>query len=166
MKYLNNIRTLEELKKEYRKWAMKLHPDHGGSNAEMKVLNSEYAALFDKVKNIHTNKDGETYHKESSEAPEDFVRIVDELMKLYGIRIEIVGSFLWVSGETKPHKAVLKKLGMKWHSKKECWFLAPEGYRRHGGREYSMDEIRSMYGVSFDEETSREDARRRELQRA
>lgn len=153
MKYLKNIRTLEELKKAYRGWAVKLHPDRGGSTEEMQILNAEYEILFAKVKDVHVNKDGEEYRKESAEAPQDFVNVINELLKLNNIHIEVIGCFLWVSGDTRPYKDVLKKLGLKWHHKKACWFLSPEGYRRHGDKEYSMNQIRDMYGVEYDEET-------------
>lgn len=166
MKYLKNIKTLEELKKEYRKWAMKLHPDMGGSTEDMQILNAEYEALFTKVKDIHTNKDGQEYRKATNEAPQDFIRIINELLKLGGIHIEVIGCFLWVSGDTKPHKDKLKALGLKWHNKKSCWFLSPEGYRRQGNQEYSMDYIRDLYGVQYDEETSREEIRYRVLKGA
>ena len=153
MKYLKDIHTLEELKKKYRKWAVKLHPDVGGSEAEMKILNAEYEALFAKVKDIHVNRDGEEYRKETNEAPQDFIRIINELLKLVGIHIEVIGCFIWVTGQTKPYKETLKNLGMKWHNSKKCWFLPPDGYRRFGEREYSMEEIRDMYGVQYDKET-------------
>ena len=167
MKYLNNsIKTLEELKKAYRQWAMKLHPDVGGSDEEMKILNAEYETIFAKVKTIHINKDGQEYRKETTEVPSDFVKIINELLKLKNIHIEIIGSFIWINGATKPYKKILKSLGMKWHSKKECWYLPPIGYNKHSGKEYTMNEIRMMYGVLFDEETSHEEIRRKELQRA
>lgn len=51
MKYLVNITSFDGLKKLYREWAMKLHPDMGGSDAEMQVLNSEYDVLFAVWKN-------------------------------------------------------------------------------------------------------------------
>lgn len=41
-----NIKNLEELKTEYRRLAMIYHPDQGGSEEEMKRVNSEYDRLF------------------------------------------------------------------------------------------------------------------------
>jgi hypothetical protein len=62
------------------------------------------------------------------------------------ITIEITGCFVWVSAETKSHKEKLKEMRFRWHTKKSCWYLAPEDYRRR--KDYSMDEIRTMYGTS------------------
>ena len=136
MKYLDeSIKTLEELKKAYHRLCLKLHPDVGGSDAEMKILNAEYEELFDRVKNIHVNKNGETYEKETQETPQEFQTLIDKLLKLDGIEIEIIGCFVWVSGNTKPHKEQLKALGFHWHSKKQCWYKSPAGYRRWGGGE-------------------------------
>jgi len=46
--------TLEELKKLYKKLSFKHHPDCGGNNDDMKIVNAEYTALFEKLKDIHT----------------------------------------------------------------------------------------------------------------
>ncbi len=113
----------------------------------MKLINAEYDNMFAKVKDIHKNKDGEIYTKENMETATEFKDIIDRLIKMQGLEIEVIGKFIWVSGDTKPYKEGLKTLGFRWHSKKKMWYKAPEGYkRRGGGKEYSMDEIRDMYG--------------------
>ncbi len=46
MKYLINIKSFDDLKKKFREWAMRLHPDMGGSDVAMQELNNEYDVLF------------------------------------------------------------------------------------------------------------------------
>lgn len=47
MKYFANCHTLDELKKEYRRLAMKHHPDHGCDTATMQAINGEYHEWFE-----------------------------------------------------------------------------------------------------------------------
>lgn len=138
--------TAEELKKLYRKLAMQFHPDGGGSEEAMKTINNEYAALFEKLKEIHTNAECETYRKATNETPEHFINIINELIRFEGVLIEIIGSFIWVSQNTKPYKEKLKELNFKWHSTKSAWYLPPEGYKKRNHKNFSLDDIRNMYG--------------------
>jgi len=142
--------TLEELKSLYRKLAMKHHPDRGGSDDSMKAINAEYDKLFPLLKDVHKTKDGEKYtaRSKSPETAEQFKDLIAELMKMDEITIEIIGCFVWVTGETKPYKDTLKELRFKWHTKKLAWFLAPEDYRKRSRKDYALDEIRTMYGTS------------------
>lgn len=152
LKWFKDCKTLEELKAEYKKLVMKHHPDRGGDTATMQEINAEYDKAFPMLKDVHKNAKGETYQKETNETPEEFRHMMEKLMRMEGVTIEIIGSFVWVSGNTKPHKEELKKLGFKWHSKKFCWYLSPQGYHRKGKKQYSMDEIRDMYGVQYSAE--------------
>lgn len=149
MMYFKNIETLEELKKAYRELALKHHPDRGGNVETMQAINNEYETLFAKVKDIHKNKAGETFTKASQEAPNEFINIINELLKMDGVNFEVIGCFIWVSGNTKPHKETLKNMGFKWHRTKACWYLAPADYRKCNNTEYSMDDIRRMYGTRY-----------------
>ena len=142
--------TLEELKKKYRELAQIHHPDAGGDTEIMKVVNSEYDALFPKLKDVHKTKDGETYtaRQESAETADQFKDLINELMRMDNIIIEVIGCFVWVTGDTKPYKDKLKELRFQWHSKKIAWYLKPEDYRKRSRKDYDLDEIRAMYGTS------------------
>ena len=141
--------TLEELKAQYRKLAMEHHPDRGGDTETMQAVNAEYDALFAILKDVHKTKDGETYtaRESTTETAEHFKALIDELMRMDDIVIEIIGCFVWVTGETKPYKEQLKALRFQWHSKKIAWYLKPEDYRKKSRREYELEEIRRMYGT-------------------
>jgi len=82
-KYILNVTTLEELKKEYKRLAMVYHPDLGGDTETMKVINNEYDFLFERLKNTHKNKDGEFYTKETdTETAGEWKEVIASLIKL------------------------------------------------------------------------------------
>ena len=148
MTYIKDVKTLEELKKSYKKLALKLHPDCGGNNEEMAQLNNEYDELFSKLKNTHKNKNDETYTKETDETPEQFKDILNRLfvLKMDGVEIEIVGTFIWLTGNTKPYKDDVKALVFRYSPKKYAWYKAPKDYKKRSHKNYDMDTIRGMYG--------------------
>jgi curved DNA-binding protein CbpA len=148
-KYFSNPQTLEDLKKQYRELAFKHHPDRGGNNETMKAINNEYDELFKTLKDVHRTKEGETYtaKNETGETSEQFKDIINELMKMDDIVIEIIGCFIWCTGNTKVYKEKLKELKFQWHSKKTAWYLKPEDYKRRSHGDYELDEIREMYGT-------------------
>jgi hypothetical protein len=142
--------SIEDIKSQYKKLALKLHPDMGGSVEDMARLNVEFDFCKCHNFNIHKSKSGDTYTDQTQDTPDDvtnnFVDIIEQLIHMEGLEVEICGSFLWVGGSTKEHKDELKSIGFRWASKKKRWFLAPQGWRKKGRRELSMSEIRSSYG--------------------
>ena len=116
----------------------------------MQSINNEYDSLFPKLKDIHKNKDGETYtaKQASNETADQFKDLISELMKMDDIIIEVIGCFVWLTGNTKPYKDRLKELKFQWHSRKIAWYLKPEDYKRRSRKDYDLDEIRTMYGTS------------------
>ncbi len=144
MKYLNGIETLTELKSTYRKLAMKFHPDRGGCIEEMKVLNNEYDELFDILKNNYNSNVKED--RQTTEMNEDYRTIIEAIINLEGLEIEICGNWIWLTGNTKDHKEILKGLGFKWASKKKSWYWRADEYKSYGRKSTSMADIRSKYG--------------------
>ena len=89
MKWFNSPRTLEELKKQYKKLAVQHHPDLGGNTQEMQEINAEYDVLFEKLKNVRTNAEGKTYtaKEPTTETPDEYKDIIGYLRKGYSIRV-------------------------------------------------------------------------------
>lgn len=131
MTYFNNINTLEELKKAYRKLAIKLHPDRGGDSNEFIRMKDEYDKLFSR---LNTSK----------ETNETYSNIIDALIS-YDLDIEIIGTWIWIQGDTKPIKEKLKELKFRWSGKKQAWYWHDGEYKKRNRKNYSLDEIRSMH---------------------
>ena len=146
MKHFTNCRTLEELKKAYRKAAIENHPDRGGDPEVMKEINAEYEMMFNRLKNFH-NSTTTDESKKTTETPEEFKAIIEKLIRLNGIEIEICGSWLWISGNTFANRDELKKSGCKYSKNKKMWYWhhEEEGFHFYKSRT-TMDEIRQKYG--------------------
>lgn len=63
-----------------------------------------------------------------------------------GIEIEVCGSWVWVTGDTKPHKEELKALSFRWSSNKSAWYFHRDGYKKRSKKSLTLDEIRGYYG--------------------
>jgi curved DNA-binding protein CbpA len=143
--------TIEDAKKQYYKLCMRWHPDvKGGDEEAMKQVNAEWDYLRKHNYNIHQSRDGGTYTDWTQDVPDDvteqFADIISKLVTLAGLEIEICGSWLWVGGNTREHKADLKNLGMRWASKKKMWYKAPKNWKRKSRHELTMNEIRDRFG--------------------
>ena len=69
-KYFENCKTLEDLKKEFRRLALLHHPDVGGDTATMQEINAEFDRVFPSYKlraNVSGNENHETAESVRSE---------------------------------------------------------------------------------------------------
>ena len=148
MKYFENVKTLEDLKKQYKDLVKKLHPDLSKKDTtkEFIAMKKEYEKLFKKVKDKFVNQQGEYYEQKNYEAPDEYTDVIDQLIKISGINIEIIGTWIWVTGTTKDKKDDLAKLHFRWSHNKEAWYYHTGGYKKKSGKNYSLDEIREMWG--------------------
>ena len=127
----------------YKQLAKQHHPDCGGDTATMQAINTEYPQACARVlrgDNI-TSEDTE----EQIRMSEEYRAVIELLIVLPDIIIEVVGNWIWVTGNTRPVKTQLKAAGLFFASKKVAWYYRSEEYKTTGSKK-SLDEIRAKYG--------------------
>lgn len=144
-RYFASCTTLEEVKATFHRLAKELHPDNGGSAEAFKNMMAEYKEAFNRLKNVHKNHEGQTYTKETDETPEQFADLIRTLTKFNGCLVELIGSWIWVTGNTKEYKNELKKLNFKWSSKKAAWYFHEGEYHKRNDKVYNMEDLRDMW---------------------
>ena len=146
MKYFAGCKTIEDVKQRYRELAKKLHPDCGGNAEDFKRMSAEYTEAFERYKNIHINAAGETYTKETTETPERFAEIINRIIGLDGIHIEIIGSWIWLTGSTLIYKDTIKAAGFWWSKTKQAWYWNGETTKTKRRGRYNMTQLRERWG--------------------
>lgn len=144
MKWFNVCRTLDEVKALYKKLAKQYHPDLGGDTETMQSINKEYA--FASAKAIKGDNLSEEETENEIRFSEEYRQAIEKIIHLEGITIELVGYWIWVTGNTIIVKAELKNAGYFFASKKLAWYFRTGAYKINKGSQKSLDEIRSKYG--------------------
>ena len=134
----------DSCEKAYRRAAMKFHPDRAGGSSEMmqavnqaiESIREWYAAGNDNLRD----------HNTPSGYGDLLADAIAAIVELQGIAIEICGSWIWVTGDTKPHKEAFKAAGFRWGAKKAAWYFRPAGFKSRGRGRFSLDDIREMHG--------------------
>lgn len=148
--YFENVTTAEELKKAFHEWVKKLHPDNGGDIEAFKAMKAEYERLAkSKIWNTHKTMDGKTYEKQNAQAPEEFADMIEKLFRFENITIEILGSWIWVTGDTKAIKEQLKELGFLFSSKKAAWFYNGDSKKKRTHSKMTYTDLQKHWSVSY-----------------
>lgn len=87
----------------------------------MKAVNAAFDFLManiDKINQFQSTDENARYNY-----GEDLEKVLNTLSGLTGIVYEVIGNWVWISGETKEHKDILKEMGCKWASKKKTMVL-------------------------------------------
>lgn len=134
MKYFNSS---EDLKKQYRAWCKKLHPDHGGDPEAFREMMEEYQEA-----QLHGFK--QEARNQETELTAELERALKKIVTLEGLEIDLVGSWLWVSGETFSFKDILKEAGFKWASKRKKWYFSEE--KAKGKFKGDFEQLKAHHG--------------------
>lgn len=144
--YFSDVRTMEDLKQEYRKLAKKFHPDlnrEKDTTTIMQAVNNQYEKLFEELK--HSDKN--TINEDVS----TFRDIINNLVKYDNITIDVVGSWLWVYGAGSFHiKDDLKGYGFRWSRNRKKWYFfdnIQETRKRRVKKNIQYNDIINRYGL-------------------
>ena len=136
--------TKEDVKKAYLNAAKKYHPDiNPAGETLMKLINEAKETLFKETFPIELSK----VKGKIADFGEAVNEALNKIINIQGISIEVIGSWIWVSGDTKPHWPTFKEAGFSFAPKKQKVFFRPEDAKCFNkGKTLSLDEIRQKYG--------------------
>lgn len=161
MKYFSECKTLDEAKRLYKELARKHHPDMGGDLRTMQEINAEYSQFQargatnearERQKNAHAEgrKSAADYH-DLDEIEKALFDVINLAVGLDGVEVELMGLWVWLTGNTKAHRETFKKWNeehadrrLKWSPKKTAWYYA--GVPTFNRKDTTLDEIRETYG--------------------
>jgi hypothetical protein len=153
MNYFDDCFDIESIKRRYHRLCFQHHPDRGGNPEIMKAVNAAYhAALESKSGHSFDRSDGKgTYtYRYDYTREQAVINKIAELIRarLDGCRILLIGNWIWITGDTRPHRKTLKAAGCRWHGKRRCWYWrdAKNKHRKRGSRG-SLATLAYKYGA-------------------
>lgn len=145
---------MEEVKKLYRNLALKFHPDRGGDTATMQAINAQYKVALERCDGqVSAGEDGKDHtYRYRPDVEQSVIDFIDQLIKsgILSPKIEayLIGTWVWVMGDTRPVKDTLKSLGCIWHSKRTAWYYQNDGYKHRFNKQADFGGLAAKYGAS------------------
>jgi hypothetical protein len=156
------IGTFDEMKLQYRALCLKHHPDVGGDTRTMQDINAEWADIQAREAWSQAKARQESAHASGQKSAADYhdldqvteqLRIMIEwALNLDGVQVELMGLWVWLTGNTFPHREEFKQwnaehadLKWKWSSNKTAWYFA--AVPTFNRSKTTLDQIRNNYGT-------------------
>lgn len=140
---IKGLTDVDSLKKAYFKLAKVYHPDAGGTKEQFQKLQKEYEGLFKTImsgSNLSANDIANEI-----ELDENLRKAVDAIIGIPQLNVELIGKWIWVSGNTYPIRNELKNAGFMFAPVKKMWYY--KGIESAGRGKLTIDEIRKKYGT-------------------
>ena len=151
-----DLKDANSLRSAYKKLLIKYHPDNNKEDTtkQMQEINEEYDKMFQRLKDTYEssehyanqiNREKQSYDWEKDKQIREIIHALCRFAK-FDIQIEIIGTWIWVTGNTKAYKEELKQLHLHYAKNKKAWYIHfDDGYR--GNRsQTSLSYIRNKYG--------------------
>lgn len=133
-----------EIKTAYRKACIKYHPDRNPAGLEMmKAVNVAYQFL---TETGYNGTERPIDEEVNADFGDELNTAINAVINLTGIHIEICGAWVWLTGNTREYKDVIKAAGYWWAKKKSAWYFRPPDYKSRNRGKWDLDKIRNAYG--------------------
>lgn len=71
--------------------------------------------------------------------------VIEKTKHLDGVKIEMIGTWIWISGKTYQHKEYLKELGLFFSGKKQAWFFNGQLKKHKTMSNYKLPDLRNLH---------------------
>jgi len=107
----------------------------------LQAIKTEYSTLMSV---LTESKPVEEVKEKESLA--DIIKVLQERINPEGIKLEIVGRWLWISGATFAVRDGLKQLGFRYSGNKQSWYWRSDEDRSANSKPVPIELIRKKYG--------------------
>lgn len=148
-RFFDHLTNIADVKAEYKRLAKLHHPDVGGDTATMQAVNAQYADAIHRIQRggEHPSPASATASsRQRADVPEEFIAVINAVIGLHGVDLDLVGDWLWATGNTYPNRDALKAAGFRFASKKRAWYWHPADAAMSRASRKSLDEIKDKYG--------------------
>ncbi len=154
LRILNNPEpNKQSVLKHYRQQAKRYHPDCKNGDLDiMKLVN----LAFELVEGLNFTWDIREEDRAARPLTDTIQEMWDQLKHYPGLVGEIIGSWLWISGNTYPIREQLKNMGFSYAHIKKCWYYHEGYYHKHNKTQYTMSDMRNLWGSQTLEEEQAE----------
>ncbi len=145
--YFKSCKTKQEAKQLFRTLAKKYHPDaETGDHDTMVAIIAEYEEVIKTLPSTPQEKPqfetDEHYNLHVSAEMQEILSNISHLP----ITIDIIGTWLWISGDTRPYKAYLTAYNFLWCPKKKMYQWHIDRGSHKGHKPMDIDSIKDKYG--------------------
>jgi hypothetical protein len=113
-----------------------------GQDEMLNTIMAEYSTLM----SVLTESKPVEAVKEETTTLSDIIKDLQEKVNPEGLRLEIVGKWLWLSGATFAVKEALKELGFRYSPDKKSWYWRSDEDRSTNEKPIPLEMIKEKFG--------------------
>jgi hypothetical protein len=114
-----------------------------GQDEMLEAIKNEYSTLMSVV--TESKPVEEVKEKESMAG---IIKVLQERINPEGLKLEVLGKYLWLSGSTFAVREGLKQLGFRYSPDKKSWYWRAEADRSSNTKPIPLEMIREKYGAN------------------